>query len=72
MIDLDYQQSFAPVAQNVHKHLHGVALATAAQLGGAGTRTYYLIAQFERTSGVAQTPDANGTLPVFLLIDRIV
>lgn len=71
MIDINYNQFLPPFSQFTHTHMHGVVIATGAQLGGTGTRTYYLITQMQYNCVVAETPDGNGTLPVCLLIERI-
>ena len=68
---LSYNQAFATVNVNLHKQLQGTTIVTGTQLGGTGTRTLYLIAQFQTQAGIGQTPDGNGFCPVFLLIERI-
>ncbi len=68
---LSYNQVFAGIGVNLHKQLQGSAIVSGTQLGGTGTRTFYLIGAFQFQASVATTPDGNGFCPVSLVITRI-
>ena len=69
-LGLWYNQ-FPYVSENKNLSMNGVNVATASQLGGAGTITLYLTVYTENNMNVNLTPGGACTFSPTLLIERI-
>jgi hypothetical protein len=70
-LGLWYYQNITPVLPNTHFSMNGTNVVTSAQLGGAGTRLFYLTCFTQYNMGIATTPDGQNTFQPTLTIEQI-
>ena len=70
-LGLWYYQNIVPVLPNTHFSMNGTTVVTSAQLGGAGTKSFYLTSFTQYNMGIATTPDGQCAFPATLIIEQI-
>ena len=70
-LGLWYYQNIVPVLPNTHFSMNGTSVVTSAQLGGAGTKLFYLTCFTQYNMVLALTPDGQCAFPATLIIEQI-